>query len=65
MAQDKWRDALQFKFPDIIITIFTHCVPIIYLFIFFIFHMRYIILVRGSKYGYNTGCETAYIKQHD
>ena len=27
--------------------------------------IRYIILVRGSKYGYNTGCETAYTKQHD
>jgi hypothetical protein len=61
MAQDKWRDALQLKFLDIIMTFFTPCVPIIYLF-FFIVHIRYIILVRGSKYGYNTGCETAYTK---
>jgi hypothetical protein len=65
MAHDKWRDALQLKFPCIIITFFTPCVPIIFLFLFFIVHLRYIILVRGSKYGCNTGCETAYTKQHD
>jgi hypothetical protein len=52
MAQDKWRDALQFKFPDII-TFFTPCVPTF--FFFFIVHIRYIILIRGSKYGLQNG----------
>jgi hypothetical protein len=64
MAQDKWWDALLFRFPDIIIIFFTPCEPIIFLF-FFIFHIKYIILVRGYKYAYNTNCETAYTKQHD
>jgi hypothetical protein len=63
MTQDKWREALKFSFPDFIIRFFTPCVPII--FFFFIVHIKYIILVRGSKYRYNKSCETIYTKKHD
>jgi hypothetical protein len=65
MAQDKVEGCLTIQISWYHNNILHTLCTLNILFYFFIVHIRYIILVYGSKHGYNTGCETSYTKQHD